>query len=222
MMTLAPPLPANLQSQDGTEASGAEVEPTPTDAVFPAFPVVHRWSVEEYEGMVERGALGEDLRVELLDGLIVDKMPNNPPHAFPVGHLTQFFAERGSGRWVVRCQLPVRLPQQRSVPEPDVLLLHPPATAYRRRHPEPADVLLPVEVADSSLRIDRHAKLAIYARAGITEYWVLDVPETLVETYRDPDPDAGRYRTTLVARAGETCAPAAFADAVLSVDDFLG
>lgn len=172
--------------------------------------------------MVELGALDEDLRVELLDGLIVDKMPNNPPHAHSVGCLTQFFTIRAVDRWFVRCQMPVRLPQHRSEPEPDLTLLRPPAAAYRHRHPEPRDVFLLVESSDSSLRIDRGFKLALYARAGIAEYWILNVPETRIEIYRDPDSAAERYRTTVFAGPGETCAPAAFPDAVVAVDDLLG
>ena len=101
-------------------------------------------------------------------------------------------------------------------------LVQSPPTTYRHRHPEPTDIFLLIEVADSSLRIDRNLKLSIYARAGIVEYWILNVPNTLVEIYRDPDPVAGHYRTTLTARPGETCAPAAFPDAVVAVDDLLG
>lgn len=196
----------------------------PPPAAAPSAPNVqpHRWTLEEYDRAAALGGLVPEMRVELLDGLVVDKMPNNPPHAFPIAWLNEFFAGASAGRWTLRCQLPVRLPAQRSEPEPDLALLRPPASAYRRRHPEPADVLLLVEVADSSLAVDRGEKLALYARAGIPEYWIVNVLARTVEIHREPDSAAGRYGAVREARPGETLAPAAFPDDALPVADLFG
>ena len=181
---------------------------------------IRRWTVREYDRMGELGFLTPEDRVELLAGFIVNKEVNHPPHAGTVRRLTRFFILRENDRWITSCQLPVRLPRQRSEPEPDVVLARPVDDGYTSRHPAAADVFLLVEVANTSLRTDRNTKLAIYARAKIPEYWIVNVPEKVIEIYRDPV--AGRYRKIQTARPGETCAPAVFPDATLNVSELFG
>ncbi len=196
-------------------------------SIAPALPkapppdlAIRRWTVQEYDRMGELGFLTPEDRVELLDGVIVNKEVNYPPHAGTVAQLTEFFIQCGRGRWTARCQLPVRLPRQRSEPEPDLVLARPPAAIHRQRHPGAADVFLLVEVANTSMRIDREHKLALYARAKIPEYWIVVVPERIIEIYRDPA--SGRYRDIQTARPGDACAPAAFPDAALPVGELFG
>lgn len=187
------------------------------------FPPPHRWTVEEYDRMVARGGFSPDLRVELLEGTIVDKMPNHPPHAYAVATLQDVYATAVSGgRWRLRSQLPLRISAEDSEPEPDLLLLHPARARYANRHPEPADVFLLVEVADSSLVADRKKKLPLYARAGIAEYWIVNVAGRQVEVHRDPDPTAGVYRQVAVFTPGQHVAPAAFPGATLAVGELFG
>lgn len=183
-------------------------------------PPLHRWTVEEYDRAVALGALTPLMRVELLDGLITEKMPNDPPHASTVAALQELFGgPAGAGRWHLRSQWPLRLPVQDSEPEPDLLLVVPPRARYGARHPEPTDVLLLIEVADSTLLTDRQTKGPLYARAGVPEYWIVNVPGRTVEIFRDPDAEAGVYRVAAVARPGESVSPAAFPDAALAVTE---
>ena len=196
-------------------------------SIAPVLPTVpppdlepRRWTVREYDRMGEFGLLTPEDRVELLDGYIVNKEVNQPPHAGTVARLMRFFTLREGNRWTARCQLPVRLPRQRSEPEPDVVLAHARDDFYTSRHPGAAETFLLVEVANSSLRTDRGRKLILYARACIPEYWVVVVPERVVEIHRDPV--AGRYRMFHTAGPGETCAPAAFPDAALNVGELFG
>ncbi len=179
----------------------------------------HPFSVDEYYRMAEAGILPADARVELLDGLIFDMMPIGPFHASVVKRLLRFFGQLGGERWIVDAQNPVRLTGY-SEPQPDFVLLRPRADFYSAQHPVPEDVFLLVEVADSSLLFDRETKCAAYARAGIAEYWLLNLPEQLVEVYRKPS-SAG-YGAISQSREGDSLAPAAFPDAVVSVSDLVG
>ena len=192
-----------------------------TLAAPPAEPSLYRLSVEEYDRMVEVGILTPEMRIELLDGLLVHKMPNYPPHASTVHKLTRLLQSRETERWLTRCQLPVRLTHQRSEPEPDVALVRFRTDFYGSHHPEPEEIRLLIEVSDSSVEHDQGDKLRLYAHAGISEYWIVNVPGQAVEVYRRPDPAAGCYGFTRRALRGELLAPAAFPDAVLAVNDIL-
>lgn len=187
----------------------------------PQRPALYRLSVEEYDRMVELGILTPEMRIELLDGLLVHRMPSDPPHASTVGRLTRFFIRQEDGRWLTRCQLPLRLPPQRSEPEPDVALLRPRPDFYERAHPGPPDVFLVVEVADSSLEHDQGDKLSLYARAGIPEYWIVNLPGQVLTIYRQPDAATGRYAFVHQVHRGDTLALGAFPDVVLAVADVL-
>ena len=137
------------------------------------------FSVEDYHRLADAGILASDERVELLDGQIVNMLPIGPFHANSVRRLVNFFAGLSGGRWLVDIQNPVRL-SGHSEPQPDFALLRPLDEEYARRHPTPADVFLLVEVAESSIRYDRGRKLAAYARAGIPEYWIVDLAPATV------------------------------------------
>lgn len=141
-------------------------------------------TVEEYEQMVRAGVFHEDDRLELIEGDIVQMSPIGAAHAGVVARLNRLLASRVAGRALVFVQNPIRL--ARSEPEPDLALLRPRSDDYVRSLPEAADILLLVEVAETSADYDRHVKLPMYAQAGIPEAWLLDLTRRVVEVYRQP------------------------------------
>jgi len=183
-----------------------------------AMPVRH-FTVDEYHRLAEAGVLHEDERVELLNGQIIPMMPIGPFHGGSVSRLSHTLFARSNGRWITRVQDPVRL-GPRDEPEPDLALVHPREDFYSSAHPGPTDILLLIEVADSTLLMDRGEKLPIYARAGIPEVWIVNLPERLVEVYRQPV--AGTYIESLRIRPGESLAPAAFPDVAIDTAALLG
>jgi Uma2 family endonuclease len=168
--------------------------------------------------MAETGVLRPDARVELLNGEIIDMSPTGPFHGGVTNYLLEIFASASRGRWMTTVQNPVRL-DDHSEPQPDVMLLKPVPDFYRRRHPQPSDVLLLVEVADSSLMTDREDKLPAYGRAGIAEVWIVDLNELTVEVYREPHFTG--YGSRAVLRAGDKAIPQAFRDLAVDVKELL-
>jgi Uma2 family endonuclease len=177
-----------------------------------------RFTVEEYHRMAEAGILREDDRVELLDGEIVQMSPIGPRHNWCVARLTRLFAPRVGERAIVWVQNSIRLSPYEE-PQPDFCLLKPSAEVYRQANPGPKDVLLVVEVADTSAREDRRVKIPMYARAGIPEAWLFDLPAEGLEVYRDPGPDG--YRDVRRLGRGDRIAPQAFPDLDFPVADAL-
>lgn len=175
----------------------------------------HRFSLERYEAMIERGILTEDDRVELIHGAIVDVSPVGDRHTACVKRLIRLFAEIPAQAVTVSIRDPVALPPD-SEPEPDAALLKPREDFYERAKPRGQDVLLIVEVADSSLQFDRDVKMPLYAQAGICEAWLVDVDARVVEVYTEPRD--GRYSQLHTYRAGEKIIPAAFPEYSFSVD----
>jgi Uma2 family endonuclease len=178
----------------------------------------HRFSVKEYYRMAETGVLRPDARVELLNGEIIDMSPIGPFHGGVVSRLTRLFNKLSKNRWLVWPQNPLRL-DDHSEPEPDVMLLKPAADDYVSQHPQPDDVFLLIEVADSTLDYDQTEKLPAYGRAGIAEVWIVNLNDLAVEVYREPH-FTGYGRKT-VARAGDILAPLAFPDAAVDVAELL-
>ena len=171
------------------------------------------FSIEEYEPMVEAGIIARDERVELIEGEIVEMSPIGDPHAAFVANLTHLLVNRVGDRARVWVQGPVRVPP-RSKPQPDLALLR--ARSYVHAGATTDDVLLVIEVADTSLRYDRTVKLPLYARAGIMEYWLIDANAETLEIHRSPDGE--RYAEHRRASRGEGVAPLAFPDATFPVD----
>ena len=148
----------------------------------------HRLTREEYHRLGEAGILGEDDRVELLDGQLVDMSPIGPRHALAVDALTKLLVMAVGERASVRVQNPIEL-DARTEPQPDIALVRRPWRSYPTTHPGPEDVFLLIEVADASLEIDRGAKLELYARAGIRELWIVDLTTDGVFVHRKPRGD---------------------------------
>ncbi len=154
-----------------------------------SFARVYRFSVRDYHRMGDTGILRPDLRTELIDGEIVEMPPIGHPHAGTVKLLANLMKETVGRDAIVAVHNPVWL-NDHSEPLPDIALLLPRPDYYRNGHPGPTDVLLLVEVADSSLTYDRQIKLPRYARAAIPEVWVVDLAGRRLEIHRQPT-DAG-------------------------------
>jgi Uma2 family endonuclease len=159
---------------------------------------VHPLTVDDYHAMAEAGILGPDDRVELIDGQIIEKMTIGPRHIRIVNLLTEAAVMRASSVVEVSIQNPVRLSRY-TEPEPDVVLLRKDRDLTRVPHAE--DVLLLVEVAEQSLRLDKRVKLPRYAAAGIPEVWIVNVPDARLECYRDPSPSG--YATAIQLDAND-------------------
>ncbi len=181
--------------------------------------MVRKFTVEEYHRLAKAGILTEDDRVELIEGVLFQMPPIGSAHAGSVDRLTMRLAPALQGRCIVRVQSPIRLGPY-SEPQPDLTLLRPRADFYASAHPGPSDVLLVIEVAESSADYDREHKLPLYGQAGIPEAWVVDLARGEVVVGRDPSPEG--YRTVRIARRGETLSPLAFPDLALPVEEILG
>lgn len=168
--------------------------------------------------MAETGVIKPDARVELLEGEIIDMMPIGPFHGGTVNKLTRLFSELPKGRWLVSVQNPVRLGPH-SEPQPDLLLLKPSPDAYSSRHPAAGDVFLLIEVADSTVEYDRTMKVPVYGGAGVPEVWLINLPEQMIEVYREPH-FAG-YGSTAKLQAGKVARPQAFPDVTIEVNSLL-
>ncbi len=162
----------------------------------------HRVSVSEYHKMAEAGIFGEDDRVELIEGEVVDMAPTGSKHAFVVSRLAQFFTLAAQNLYLISVQNPIHL-DHRSEPQPDIAVLKP--GNYMDNLPGASDVLLIVEVAHSSFNFDRSVKLDLYARHAIPEVWLLDLMggELLV----CHQPADGQYRTMHKPIPGEIVTP---------------
>jgi Uma2 family endonuclease len=148
----------------------------------------HRLTLDDYHRLGAAGILGEDDRVELLEGQLVDMSPIGPRHALAVDALTELLVPAVVGRAVVRVQNPIEL-DSGSEPQPDIVVVRRPWRGYPTVHPQPADIFLLIEVADSSLETDVGAKRELYARAGIREFWIVDLTTDAVLVHRDPGGD---------------------------------
>ena len=164
-----------------------------------AAPTRHRLTVDDYYRMAEAGILGEADRVELIDGEIIDMAPIGQDHAATVNGLNRTLIMVCGDHGIVSVQNPLRL-DRFNEPEPDFVVFRPRADFYRTgARPGPADALLVVEVADSSLRHDRLVKLPMYARAGVAEVWIVDLRRRTVDVHRNPGPDGYAALETLGA-----------------------
>jgi Uma2 family endonuclease len=175
-------------------------------------PTRRRFTLVEYYRMAEVGILGEDDRVELIEGEIVQMSPIGSRHVAFVMSLGRLLTLRLADRAFVSVQSPLVLADD-TEPQPDLAVLRP--RAYKERKPHANDVLLLIEAADTSLAYDRTAKLRLYAEAGIPEYWIVNCTAESVEVYRDPSGEG--YRDVIRASAPATLRLQAFPDAELTL-----
>ncbi len=178
-----------------------------------------RFTVEEYVRMIETGILGKYDRAELIQGEVVEKVTIGSRHAAAVAMLHMMFVTALGHRAQVRSAGLIRLLPD-SAPEPDVVLLRWRDDFYRMAHPAGEDVMLAVEVSETSLRYDRTVKLPLYARAGIREAWIVNLEGGVIEVYRGPTPTG--YTNVGRAERGGHVTPGTFPDVALSVTEILG
>ena len=178
-----------------------------------------RFTANEYQRMGQVGILREDDRLELLEGEIVEMAPIGSRHQGTVDRLTRLFSNRAADSAMVRVQGPVRLGEH-SEPQPDLILLRRRADFYTSAHPGPDDVLLLVEVSDTSLEYDREVKVPLYARHGIVEVWLVGLEAGVVEVYRGPT--AQGYQEVSQLQRGQSLSSVALPGMELAVDEILG
>jgi Uma2 family endonuclease len=184
-----------------------------------AQPRRRRFSIDEYYKMTEAGILSEDDRVELVEGEIVYMAPIGIRHAQCVDRLNRIFSRLLSENVMVRVQNPIRLGQDTEV-QPDVALLRLRDYSKDQQHPGPEDVLLAVEVSDTTLLWDRREKIPLYARADIAEVWIVNLQQDRIEVYSQPE--GGAYQTSRRLRRGQSLAVPGFLEAKVKIDDVLG
>ncbi|MDT0630347.1 Uma2 family endonuclease [Rubrivirga sp. S365] len=175
------------------------------------------WTREQYDRIVEAGVLGPDDKVELLDGQIVPKMPQNRPHRVATTLVGQALRAVLGTDVFVQEEKPVAL-SDLSEPEPDVAVVFGSPRDYDP-HPGPKAIALLVEVADSSLLRDRVRKAQVYAEAGIPEYWIVNLQDQILEVHRDPA--GGAYGTKATHGRGGAVSPLGAPDATVAVTDLL-
>jgi Uma2 family endonuclease len=183
---------------------------------------VRQWTRAEYDRLVDLGVFeGEPL--ELIGGQLVVAEPHGTCHASTISAAEYAVRAALPSGWFVRTQLPVSLDDE-SEPEPDLVAVSGRPGDYRESHPDrPA---LAIEVAESSLAFDREQKGSLYARAGIRDYWIVNVVDGVLEVYRDPEPDASavygwRYRSIMVLARSAVVVPLEFPSSRIAVADLL-
>lgn len=197
---------------------------TPGSSVQRGFvePRVHRWTRQEYYRMADAG-LFNSKRVELIGGQIFEMSAMNSPHATAVTLTLDALREVFKTGWVVRTQMPLDIDED-SLPEPDVAVVRGKARDYKAVHPRTSALV--VEVADSSLDYDQNYKASLYARAGIADYWIVNLAERRLEVYRKPVKDKTSdfgfsYADVKYFRRGDSVRPLAKPRAVIAVADLL-
>lgn len=178
-----------------------------------------QFTVDDFYRMAEAGIFTEDDRVELIDGEIIEMSPIGSRHAASVTRLARLVIRILGDDVVVNVQNPLRL-HDKAEPLSDVVVLKPRADFYAESHPGPADALLVVEVADTTLAYDRRVKVPLYARAGIPEVWIVNLPKRVVEVYSRPD--GGTYSDIHKVERGQKLTPLRLPALTLSVEDIVG
>lgn len=183
-----------------------------------------RFTAARYEELTRQGFFGPADKIELIDGYLVEKMPQNDPHMVLVDLFSEIFFRTLPKEWTARCQFGVRLTAD-TIPEPDVAVVPGPKRRYLHGKPTKKEIALVIEVADSSLRYDRTTKQRIYARDRLPVYWIVNIPDRVVEVYTEPKAgrspayqkrtDFGRGTVLPVVLLGDTVAE-------IPVDDLFG
>jgi Uma2 family endonuclease len=184
---------------------------------FQPQPVRLRFSVDEYYKLIELGILKDYEKAEIIGGELIKKMPVGDRHAFAVDKLNRYFSRNLPDEILVRVQNPVRLTDYNE-PEPDLALAD--LTKFDgKRHPRPEEILLLVEVSDSTLKYDRDTKLALYAESKIPEVWIVNLPNNIIEIHQNPG--EGIYQLAKIFKRGEKIESEVLTGLNLSVDEVL-
>jgi Uma2 family endonuclease len=179
----------------------------------------HYFNVDEYYRMAEVGLLSEDDRVELIEGEIIEMSPIGSTHGGTVNRSSTFLNRKLGDVAIVSVQNPVRI-DDFSEPQPDLALLKLRKDFYSNSHPTPSDVLVIIEVADTSLQYDRNVKLPLYARAGIPEAWLMVLQKEVIEVHSQPK--NGKYQKVQRLKRGKTLTSPTVPGLSCRVEDLLG
>ncbi|BAY62032.1 hypothetical protein NIES22_20990 [Calothrix brevissima NIES-22] len=177
-----------------------------------------KFTVEQYHKMLESGILTEDDRVELIRGEIIEMSPIGTKHAACVNRLINLLVQLLGKRVIVAAQNPITL-NNNSQPQPDVALLKPRDDFYATAHPQPQDIFLLIEIADSTIEYDREQKIPLYAEGNIIEVWLVDINEQIIEVYQQPT--AAGYQLMQKFASGQTLSIPGFSDVNISVNKIL-
>lgn len=180
-----------------------------------------KFTLEHYEHMIACGAFAGEhqKRVELINGEIVEMLPIGPMHNGEVNLLVRWSSRALVDESIIlQVQGPIRIPESDSEPEPDIAWLK--ERDYRKQHAGPDEVLLLIEVAGSSLAVDQGEKLAVYAQAGIPDYWIVNLVEQQIEVYREPEGNG--YKSKQVFRGDEVASPLVHGSAKLTAGELFG
>ena len=197
---------------------------SPKEELRPMSPVqLKRWTREDYDKMIEAGIFTPGERVELIDGEIIEMSPQNSGHSTAVSLSVEALRAAFATGYYIRVQMPLAL-DPHSEPEPDIAVV--PGSPRDYRHAHPTTALLVVEVADSTFAYDREQKSSLYARAGIADYWLLNLVDRRLEVYRDPIPMAQArygwgYQTLQQYSAEDAVAPLAAPHVLIAIVDLL-
>jgi Uma2 family endonuclease len=173
---------------------------------------IAKWTIDQYHELVTTGIL-DDRRVELLEGDIVEMAPEGMPHAVYCGRTVKYLRSLLGERAEIRETHPITLPNN-SEPEPDVAIVRSPDTQYLTHHPYPEDIFWLIEYSDSTLAKDLNAKQRIYARAGILEYWVVNLQASELVVFRGVGDDGCQIEFKLT---GGLISPLSFSDIEVEV-----
>ena len=179
----------------------------------------HNFTVSEFERMGETGVFAPEARVELIEGEIIEMSPTGSRHAACVNLLSRILNQQVSADAIVSTQNPIRL-SDLSEPQPDVAILKFRDDYYREAHPGPEDVLLVIEVAETTVHYDRHTKMPLYARAGIPEALLFNLPDDRLEYFTQPE--TGVYQLNRIINRGERFESASVPGLTLDIEMILG
>ena len=181
-----------------------------------AGPVTVPITIGQDETLVAAGAFEDSHgQTELIHGRIVHLNPQGPEHADPIDFLGEWSFEKVQRRFTVRIEKPIRLAEQNSSPEPDIVWAT--RRRYQQRHPNPDEIHLLIEVSKSSARFDRTEKMELYAEANIPEYWLVEIGTRTVTVHRDPDRQ--RYRSIQTYAQSDSIEPLCLPQAKLVITD---
>ena len=210
-------LPVHPEPVAGWQEPPESAAVTPPESPLPAREK-RKFTVAEYYRMAEVGVLEPEERVELIEGVIVTMPPIGLRHAASVDISNEVLAQRAPGRFILRIQNPLRLSETMEV-VPDVMLLRRRADYYATAAPGPADALLVMEVSDSSLAYDREVKIPLYARAGVPQTLIKNLPGDCIESFDQPGPEG--YARHIIYRRGDKIRLVSLPDLELAVADLL-
>lgn len=182
--------------------------------------MTHKFTTEEYQLMGKANIFHPEARLELISGEIIAMSPIGLKHSVIINRLTHFLVKHIDDMGVISVQNSLRISDY-SEPQPDIVILKPRDDFYAGKFPQAEDVLLLIEVADSSLQYDRTTKLTLYAEYGILEYWIANLERDIIEIYRQPQ-NKSYLKQSLIDTAGIPFAPIAFPEMTMTLKEIYG